>query len=245
MARAIQPQRIGHRIPITGERLRNPPKKRRWRPYGEIHKVREIAWRDPRTGRKTSPPKKGKRYAKGTYPRREERVWQVDSKGYRVRALELTSRRRIVRTSVADEPLRSVDFPPVPGVGRRPVGGGRGISGMIDPALGMTGLWRHIRGAKRISVLVSGINTTGQTIKVKRDFDTRGVKNIRSLIVYGVIDALRFKGYRTTYNIDRVDWQRLRPIHYWTGDRSRANLKSEVRKLRQLRSTDIVVTVDK
>lgn len=235
---------IGRRIPIAGERLHNPPKKKRWRPIGPLKSVRVIAWRDPRTGRKTGPPKKGKRYAKGTYPRREEMIAQVDARNRIVRTLELTTRRQVMRTSIADEP-GSVDFPPVLGTGRPLVGYGKGQSGMIDPAIGRTGLYQHLRGAKMVTVLVSGKNTTGETIKVKRQFATAGVKNIRSLIVYGVIDALRYKGYRTTYNIDRVDWTRLRPIHFWTGDRSRANTKREVRKLRQLRNTEIVVTVDR
>ena len=243
MARAVA-RPIGRRIQITGERLHNPPKKKRWRPIGPLRAVRVITWRDPRTGRKTKPPKKGKRYAKGTYPRREELMAQVDARNRVVRMLELTSRRQIIRTSVADEP-GSVDFPPVLGTGRPLVGYGKGQSGMIDPALARTGLYQHLRGAKMVTVLVTGKSAQGETIKIKRQFATRGVKNIRSLIVYGVIDALRYKGFRTTYNIDRVDWTRLRPIHYWTGDRSRANTKTEVRKLRQLRNTDIVVTVDR
>lgn len=235
---------IGRRIAISGKRLHNPPKKKRWRPVGPLRAVRVITWRDPKTGRKTGHPKKGKRYSKGTYPRREEMIAQVDARNRIVRTLELTSRRQIMRTSIADEP-GSVDFPPVLGTGKPLVGYGRGQSGLIDPVLSRTGLYRHLRGAKMVTVLVTGKNAQGETVKVKRQFATKGVKNIRSLIVYGVIDALRYKGYRTTYNIDKIDWTRLRPIHYWMGDRSRANTKSEVRKLRQIKNTEIVVTVDR
>src|SRR5512145_2057230 len=123
-------------------------------PVLPIDVVHRTTWRDPRTGRKTSPPKKGKKYKPGTRPRREHALMQVDAKGRIIRVIEQIGPKKVIKTSIG-RAHGSVDAPFRPGTK------GYGEQGMIDPALANTNVFTRLKGAKLITMVVTGRDPRG------------------------------------------------------------------------------------
>ena len=218
---------------MAKRRRKRPP--RRHPPVLPIGVVRRTTWRDPRTGRKTGPPKKGKSYKPGTRPKREYAIVQVDAKGRIVRTIEQIGTKKVIKTSIAGS-HGSVDAPFRPGTQ------GSGEQGLIDPALANTNVYTRMKGAKIMTLVVKGRDPGGRSRVITKKMFTVGVKHIRAMMVRGILDAMREAGYRTQYQLSMVDWGSLTP-DLRAG--VRINTRAMVQRLTPLANVDIQVTLEK
>lgn len=208
---------------------------RRRPPILPIDVVRRTTWRDPRTGRKVGPPKKGRTYRPGTRPKREYSLVQIDAKGRIIRTIEQLGAKKVIKTSIGGA-HGSVDQPFRPGTA------GYGEQGMIDPALANTNVFTRLKGAKHITMLIRGKDPGGRMRTITKKMYTVGVKHIRAMMVRGILDAMREAGYRTQYQLSMVDWGSLSP-DLRAG--VRINTRAMVQRLTPLANVDIQVTLQR
>lgn len=230
---------------------RTRQKKRAWKPIPPLTVESRFTWTDPRTGRRRSPPRPGQRFPKGTKPRRQHQYVQIDKHGRVVRIVEQITKTRVIKTSIADS-HGSVDAPFIPGTGGHfPQTAGRGESGIVDSAIANTNVLNNLRGTRRVDIVVTGRDPRGRLRRFERvgehGFLTRGmakqIKDVRQLIVRGVLDMLRQKGFRTQYRLQDVDWRGIKPEYDRGGQR--INSFTNVRGRTPLNHLDIQITLHK
>jgi len=176
-------------------------------------------------------------------PRRTSQKIQIDQKGRVVRIVEQITSKRVIKTSVADA-HGSVDMPFIPGTGGHyPQTAGRGESGLIDPAIANTNVLNRLKGTKRITMIITGQDPKGRVRTFTKELLTRNVKSLRKMMVTGVLEALRDKGFRTQYRLSQVDWRGLVPDYTRGGNRS--NSFNNVRGRTPLDHLDIQITLHK
>jgi len=218
-------------------------KPKKWKPIPPLTVESRFIWYDPRTGRKVSPPRPGRRYAKGAKPKRTHQRIQIDKRGRIVRIVEQITSKRVIKTSIADT-HGSVDRPFIPGTGGHyPQTAGRGESGIISSAIANTNVLNRLRGVKIVDILISGRDPKGRTRIFQRRFFTVKVKNVRNMLTSGALDMLRHKGFRTQYRLDHIDWRGLTPDYDRGG--VRINSYTNVRGRTPLSHLDIQITLHK
>jgi len=211
-------------------------RRKRRQPAFPVRIVTHTVWRDAR-GRMVPAPARGRRFPRGQRPVKDTRNIQLDTEGKFLRVIESIKRTRVIKTSVAGT-AGSVDIP------IRPT-----EAGMIDPALARTNVFTQTKGARLVTLTLTGRNKkTGKPVKLSYTVSAahRGWgKPLRNLLVGRLLEVMRTQGIRTMYRIEDVDWTRVDTNQRDPFTKKRVNTKSAIRQRTELTDVDIQVVIER
>lgn len=104
--------------------------------------------------------------------------------------------------------------------------------GHLGFAMGVSGAFRKLKGAKKVTVTVKGKDFKDKARRIKIVIDVKNEKKLQNLMVGKVQEAMYRRGFRPQYALENIPWA------------DRKVSKSFARGHKQLRNVRVIVEVE-